>query len=135
MSAPDKWLEFSVRDLDGAEVLFEKGRYHLACYLSQQAAEKSLKAFLAKRLTNVPKLHELNELCKRCIEIDDSFQIVSGHCQNLNVFFNPVRYPDAEPGILPEGFPTRDQTETALKQTRELMEFIRQRLTPPTATK
>ncbi len=46
MSASDKWLEFALRDIDGAEVLFEKGRYHLACYLSQQAAEKSLKAFL-----------------------------------------------------------------------------------------
>lgn len=133
MSAPDKWLEFAMRDLDGTEVLFEKGRYHLACYLSQQAAEKSLKAFLAARLPNVPKIHELDELCKRCIKIDDAFRTISKHCMDLNIFFNPVRYPDAEPGILPAGFPTFEQAEAALKQTKELMAFVRQRLIPPSA--
>jgi HEPN domain-containing protein len=128
MSAPDKWLEFASRDLDGAEVLFEKARYHLACYLSQQAAEKALKAFLAKHLKRIPHIHELDEIHKRCSQIDSSFQSILQHCLDLTIFFNPVRYPDAEPGILPEGFPTREQAEAALNKAKEVIDFVRQRL-------
>lgn len=50
-------------------------------------------------------------------------------CLDLNIFFNPVRYPDAEPGILPEGFPTREQAETALQQAKDVIVFVRERLT------
>lgn len=131
MNAQEKWFEFVWRDLDGAEILFEKGRYHLACYLSQQAAEKALKAFLAEHLKRIPYIHELDELHERCAEIDGSFQSVLQNCLDLNIFFNPVRYPDAEPGILPEGFPTREQAEAALNKAKEVISFVRSRLTPP----
>jgi len=49
-------------------------------------------------------------------------------CLDLNIFFNPVRYPDAEPGVLPEGFPTREQAEAALDKSREVIAFVRGRL-------
>ena len=130
MSGPEKWFEFVWRDFDGAQILFEKGRYHLTCYLSQQAAEKALKAFLSEHLKRIPYIHELDELHKRCVEIDSSFQTILQHCLDLNIFFNPVRYPDAEPGILPEGFPTREQAEAALSKAKDVMDFVRRRLPP-----
>jgi HEPN domain-containing protein len=128
MSGHEKWIDFALRDLDGAEILFEKDRYHLACYLAQQTAEKALKAFLAGHSKKVPHIHELDELHKRCLALDSSFQSIIQHCLDLNIFYNPVRYPEAEPGILPEGFPTREQTESALSKAKEVLNFVQQRL-------
>jgi len=128
MSGHEKWIDFAFRDLDGAEILFEKDRYHLACYLAQQTAEKALKAFLAGHSKKVPHIHELDELHKRCLALDSSFQHIIQYCLDLNIFYNPVRYPEAEPGILPEGFPTREQTESALIKAKEILSFVQQRL-------
>jgi HEPN domain-containing protein len=72
-----------------------------------------------------------DELHKRGAEIDGSFQSILPHCFDLNIFFNPVRYPDAEPGVLPEGFPTREQAEAALNKAKEVISFVRSRLMPP----
>lgn len=41
-----RWLEQAEEDLKSAEYLLEKGRYYLVCFLSQQIAEKALKAFI-----------------------------------------------------------------------------------------
>ncbi len=128
MSGHEKGIDFAFRDLDGTEILFEKDRYHLACYLAQQTAEKALKAFLAGHSKKVPHIHELDELHKRCLALNSSFQSIIQHCLYLNIFYNPVRYPEAEPGILPEGFPTREQTESALRKAKEVLSFVRRRL-------
>lgn len=44
-----KWLLQAEHDLDDARYLFEGRRFHLVCFLAQQAAEKALKAFLYSR--------------------------------------------------------------------------------------
>ena len=41
-----RWLLQAEQDLDDARYNFDGGRFHLACFLAQQAAEKALKAFL-----------------------------------------------------------------------------------------
>ena len=41
-----RWLWQAQEDLHWARHLAQEGAYHLACFLSQQVAEKALKAFL-----------------------------------------------------------------------------------------
>jgi HEPN domain-containing protein len=41
-----RWLSQAAEDLRWAKHLAEEGGWHLACFLSQQVAEKALKAFL-----------------------------------------------------------------------------------------
>ncbi len=41
-----RWLKQAVIDLEWAERIAKEGGYHIACFLSQQVAEKALKAFL-----------------------------------------------------------------------------------------
>jgi hypothetical protein len=57
MSAPEKWFEFVWRDLDGAEILFEKGRYHLACYRGDKFRSRTLGA------TTTIRRHIITESC------------------------------------------------------------------------
>jgi len=59
-----RWLLQAEQDLKDAKYSFEGKRFHLACFLSQQAAEKALKAFLyTKREENVFG-HPVAELCE-----------------------------------------------------------------------
>lgn len=41
-----RWLEQAEADRQGAQLLLEGGSYHLACFVAQQVAETTLKAFL-----------------------------------------------------------------------------------------
>lgn len=41
-----RWLMQAEEDLSSAKYLFEGERYYLVCFLSQQIAEKAIKAFL-----------------------------------------------------------------------------------------
>jgi HEPN domain-containing protein len=41
-----RWLKQAIEDYETAQGLFKVERYNCVCFLSQQAAEKSLKAFL-----------------------------------------------------------------------------------------
>ena len=62
-----RWLQYSAEDLDVARVLL---RSHAAasrhvCWLSQQAAEKDLKAALVLEGTEFPFTHDLDALRNR----------------------------------------------------------------------
>jgi HEPN domain-containing protein len=48
MSAPlfQQWLDFAKEDLAVAQLTFDEKHFSHACFLSQQAIEKALKAFL-----------------------------------------------------------------------------------------
>ena len=41
-----RWLEQAEADRHGAQLLLDGAVYHLVCFLSQQVAEKAVKAFL-----------------------------------------------------------------------------------------
>lgn len=47
-----RWLRQAQHDLSDAEYSLAGRRYSLACFLSQQAAEKALKAYLSTRYPN-----------------------------------------------------------------------------------
>lgn len=98
---PDKatavrgWLSKAANDLRGARIdldadppLIEDALFHC-----QQAAEKSLKAFLTSHDTLFKKTHDLDELGRACLELDadlrDSMRLVP----TLTVFAWEFRYP------------------------------------------
>ena len=57
------WLESAIVDLDEAGKAFERGSYHLSVFLSHQAVEKALKAYIIERLgQRPPRTHDLVEL-------------------------------------------------------------------------
>lgn len=39
-----RWLDQAKEDLDSARILLENQKYYMVCFLSQQIAEKALKA-------------------------------------------------------------------------------------------
>ena len=58
----------------------------------QQAAEKFLKSFLIFAEVKIPKIHDLTELYKLCIDIDSSIQFDLDYLINLTEYAVEMRY-------------------------------------------
>ena len=128
MKEINNWFAFAKDDLKMAEAALREKIYNQVCFHSQQGVEKTLKGFLKTKVRSVPKTHFLDELLNLCIEIDRGFQTLREKCSILDDYYIPTRYPDALPGMLPEGLPqVKDATE-ALFFLREIMKFVTERL-------
>ena len=70
-----------------------KGSPETICFLSQQIAEKYLKAFLISQELKFPKIHQLDLLLGRCLAVDRSFEKLRTSVLQLNDFYTETRYP------------------------------------------
>ena len=67
--------------------------YHVSCFLSQQCAEKYLKAFLQYHEQEIPKIHQLIDILKLTKEVDPSLEILRSDLEELERYAVRVRYP------------------------------------------
>jgi HEPN domain-containing protein len=92
-----EWFQFAQNDLISARHLFEDlypKQSAIACYLSQQCAEKSLKGFLFYKDEEPPRIHNLVELCQISMNHDTSFANILDDCSDLTPYGVAVRYPN-----------------------------------------
>jgi len=68
-----RWLAQAERDLDDARFAASGARWNLACFLSQQAAEKALKAYLYAHGAETVWGHSVAELCRDAAAHDESY--------------------------------------------------------------
>ncbi|MDR0707025.1 MAG: HEPN domain-containing protein [Treponema sp.] len=91
-----EWLQYASNDLISARHLFEDlypKQTNIAAYLSQQCAEKALKAFLVANDIDPPKIHDLDKLVKLCQNIDSGFSQIQDDSRKLNPYGVASRYP------------------------------------------
>ena len=67
------------------------------CFLSQQMAEKYLKAFLVKKKKEFPKIHHLEFLLNLCLAINQSFANLKSEAVMLIKCYVANRYPGDYP--------------------------------------
>jgi len=120
----NRWFEFAKQDLKMAELGFKEGIYNQTCFHCQQAAEKFLKGYLLVKNHEIPKIHFLDELINLCIPIDKDFENLRENCSKLDDYYIPTRYPDALPGMLPEGLPAKKDALEAIAYAKEVMQFV-----------
>ena len=92
-----EWLKYSHNDLISAKHLFADlypKQTEIACYLSQQCAEKALKGYLLFKDTEPPRTHNLVELCQICMNHDSTFSEILNACADLTPYGVAVRYPN-----------------------------------------
>jgi HEPN domain-containing protein len=63
-----------------------------------------------------------------CIQAEGSFEHIKEECATLDDYYIPTRYPDALPGVLPEGLPNRDDASRALGFAKEIEQFTISRM-------
>ena len=76
MSGADLWLRQAERDLDSARHAAGGGFHALACFQSQQAAEKAVAAYLIERGAERVWGHALADLCEDAMALDKSFDVI-----------------------------------------------------------
>ena len=128
------WLIKAMSDLGSAKLLANGTEtfYDTAIYHCQQAAEKTLKAFLVHHDIEFEKIHNLNILVELCIEIDSEFNSYLDAAAILTPYATSYRYPNE----LFELEPDEDQVEEALQLAEDIFNFVKEKLPeevrPPT---
>jgi len=92
-----EWFKYSENDLISARHLFNDlhpKQSEIACYLSQQCAEKALKGYFLFKDIEPPRIHNLVELCQICINFDVTFSEILDACSDLTPYGVAVRYPN-----------------------------------------
>lgn len=91
----EEWLKFAQMDLDSAEFLcnMKPTPVEVICYHCEQASEKLLKAVLVASNIEPPKTHDLIVLCKKCTDIDPTFENLAEACIELSPYGVQTRYP------------------------------------------
>lgn len=119
-----RWIKQARQDLDDAEYNAQGERDNLACFLSQQAAEKSLKAFLYLHGEQIVWGHSAAELADNASQMDDAFLALREKGAFLDRFYIPTRYPNGLPGGIPfESFNKSDST-LAIEAAAEIINFV-----------
>jgi len=119
------WLEKAALDLHAAEYetsATEPGLWADIAFHAQQAAEKSLKAFLAWHDVPFRKTHNIQELGLACAALDATLSTIVDRAVPLTEYAWKFRYP-GEPDE-----PTRNEAEEALATARGVFDALLSRL-------
>ena len=120
------WLEDAEDDYAAATDLARLGRYSKACFLSQQAAEKALKALLMARVGRYERTHSVYALLltaeRSGIEVP---QELKDAAEELDRHYVPSRYPNAWPWGPPHAHYREKDAENCLKNAKTILEYVK----------
>lgn len=115
-----RWLDQAQEDLRWALHLRSQGAHYLVCFLSQQVAEKALKAFLYAQGEETVLGHSVRQLCLRAAEYDSGFRDHIDDWAILDTYYVAARNPD----VLPDGIPSQAYNEEAATSASTKAEAI-----------
>ena len=117
-----RWLRQAESDLAFAELGAREGFPAQACFTSQQAAEKALKAVLYLSGARFVPGHSLVELLDRAAADTASLRRLQDSARQLDQYYIPTRYPNGLPGGIPAEVFADAQAEDAVGRAREFIE-------------
>ena len=90
----ERWLRQAEKDLESAQDSSKAGHYEWACFQSQQAGEKALKAFLYSKGLRAVLTHSIRELVLDCSKYERSFSDLLSQAKVLDSYYISTRYPN-----------------------------------------
>ena len=112
------WLRKGDSDRETVELLIAaNGPFDTACFHAQQAAEKSLKGYVAYLEQPIPRTHNLEELQRICASLSPEWSFSDAELSELTSFAIELRYDF-------EFWPDRETTERALKLVARVREAV-----------
>jgi HEPN domain-containing protein len=131
LSEGQRWLLQAQEDLKWARHLAEQGAWHIACFLSQQVAEKALKAFLYSRGEELVIGHSVVRLCLSAAEYHPDFSQKASSWNILDSFYIPTRYPNGLPDGIPADVYPKEVADNAVGLADEIVTYIGQFISLP----
>lgn len=114
-----RWLQYARQDLKSVEKILSEGGFVLrhACFWSQQAAEKALKAIFIYEQIDYPWRHDLDALR---VLLPEGWAVKKEHVDlsRLTEWAVEARYPGEW------GEPTLKEAQDAFEQARKIVESI-----------
>jgi len=92
-----RWWQQAQADLTVVHTLCTAGHNAAACFQSQQAAEKAVKAVLFAHGARVVLGPSVHELVRQCAAYDATFERVTEPAALLDQFYISTRYPNGLP--------------------------------------
>lgn len=119
------WLRIAQEDLSAAKGLLRLELFSTVTFHCQQAAEKSLKAYLFFNTQSVLKTHDLLLLLELSMHIDKDFKKIINAASYLNPFSTKFRYPTEY------DIPDFADAELAIKQAQKIMALVIKKISEP----
>lgn len=118
-----QWLMYAETDIKAAHTLSEFDDLRgPVLYHAQQSVEKALKAFLIYKQRPVEKTHNLLDLTKACMAVDESFKALQPAAAELSPYATISRYPN-------ESFcADAMKVESAMKQALSILKTVKAKL-------
>ena len=112
------WIRKADSDLENAALcLSSNTSLDTACFHTQQAAEKLLKAYLMAYGLPAPMIHNTEKLVELCEQHDPAFQSIKPLGQVLTPYAVQLRYDE-------DFWPSEQETATALQSAQAMRDFI-----------
>jgi len=119
---PHTWIAKAENDLLNIRnnLIAPQVPWDTICFHAQQAAEKSLKAFLVSRGQTVSRIHDLEALLGEAINAGGKLESLEADCRLLTPYAVMFRYPGTGPD------PSEDEARAALAATARIYERVRE---------
>ena len=128
LSEAKRWFLQASDELDDAKKLMTMRRYYLALYLSQQSAEKALKAFLYHRGVGPLLTYSVSNLVATASDLDRNFERISP-AGRLDDCYIRTRYPNGLPGGIPSRYYTDEaEVRRAIEMSQAVLDLVRDKL-------
>lgn len=127
MNRAKDWLEESKNDLKFAEICLQAKQYNWGCFVSQQAAEKAIKAlYLSINPEDCGEaLTKLLEELKSEIELEDN---LIEKAKKLDQYYIPTRYPNSFVAGKPSDYYTEKDLSEAIDYAKNIIKFCENKI-------
>lgn len=122
-----RWFATATSDYEAALIMNDNKKYAHACFLSQQASEKALKA-LYYFFDSDPWGHSIFKLIDELKNIDlalyETFCSLIDDARLLDKLYIPTRYPNGLPDITPDLAYSQKDAEEAIIVAKRILEKV-----------
>ncbi len=124
-----RWLRQAEYNLKVAENNFNARFYSASCFMSEQAAQMALKAYIIFKTGRYVSMHSIKKLAEKCLEYNKHFEEIVEYGKILDRYYIPTRYPDAlAPPVAPFEIYTEKDAKEALDFAKKIVEIVSQKI-------
>ncbi|RLG51206.1 MAG: DNA-binding protein [Thermoproteota archaeon] len=122
MERSHDWMDQAEGDLEHARSDMERGFYDWACFSSQQAAEKAVKAVFQKMGAEAWG-HSVADLLKELSGKHRVLEELIDEALELDKAYIPTRYPNAHPSGSPRARYTKGEAKRLIEHADKIIKF------------
>ena len=120
-----RWLRQAEKDLESAQDSLITKHYEWACFQSQQAAEKALKAVLYSKGLRAILTHSIRDLVLECSKYEKDFSNLVSQGKVLDSYYIPTRYPDSLVGNeIPSEYYSQEDAAQCISYAESILSIV-----------